>query len=70
MKNEVVNEGVKNFIKDYFCIYKECNMQHDANSSDDIFGTIVNAIELSDDLKKVFWNDNAIMNRFDSNIFE
>ena len=70
MKNEVVNEGVKNFIKDYFCIYKECNMQFDANSSDDIFGTIVNAIELSDDLKKVFWNDNAIMNRFDSNIFE
>ena len=45
-------------------------MQLDANSSDDIFGTIVNAVELSDDLKKVFWNDNAIMNRFDSNIFE
>lgn len=65
-----INEGVKDFIKDYLTIYGD-NIKLDTAFIDFMYGEMVNDnFALSDSLKNQFFFDNALIQRREMKIYE
>ena len=70
-KNKMaINEGVKQFIFDYITIAGKLNLEFDSEFADVYYGVCFGGnVEITDEIKKSFWNDNAMMNRIESELF-
>lgn len=67
---EEMFEGVKNFIKDYVDLTGGNEYDPDTSYTDKYYGLCFDgSMEYSDDVKKSFYNDNAMMNRIESQLF-
>ena len=65
-----INEGVKAFIKDYISCFGEYNLKPDTDFIDCFYGCCFDgSISYSDEVKRSFYNDNAMMNRIESQLF-
>lgn len=69
-----LNNGVKEFIRDYVEKFGLNNLEHkeaiDTAFVDKYYGVCMSdAIEFADVIKQSFWNDNAMMNRIESQMF-
>jgi len=65
-----INQGVKDFIEDYIKSFGEYTIELDIDFIDWFYGYCIGgALVLSEDVKKSFYNDNAMMNRLESMLF-
>ena len=77
MKNQVyfrekieINQGVKEFMKNYIEVFGKFDISLNTEFVEWFYGYCFSgAIEFSDTVKKSFYNDNGMMNRFESNLF-
>ena len=66
-----MNKGVKEFICDYIDLFYECEFGLDTEIVDSWYGVcFTGGIDLSGEIKRSYWNDNAFMHRFENNLFE
>ena len=69
-EKEEINEGVKQFIADYIDRFGRFGLRPDIEFIDKYYGSCFDgAMEFSDEVKKSFYNDNAMMNRIESSLF-
>ncbi len=69
-KKEKINEGVKQFISDYIDRFEKFKMKPDIEFIDKYYGSCFSeTMNFSDEVKKSFYNDNAMMNRIESSLF-
>lgn len=69
---EEINEGVKQFIADYIERFgrEDVSMMPNPGFGDRYYGSCFGGrLEFSDEVKKSFYNDNAMMNRLESSLF-
>lgn len=67
---EEIFKGVMEFIKDYTDIFSKYNLEADISFIDKYYGLCFNgSMEYSDKVKASFFNDNAMMNRLESQLF-
>ena len=67
---EEINEGVREFIKDYCVLFGPYNLTPDTEFADAYYGKCFDgSVDYSDDVKRSFYNDNAMMNRIESQLF-
>lgn len=67
---EEINRGVKEFIGDYWRLFGSFGLKQDAGFIDSLYGLCFGGgLTFADDVKKSFFNDNALMHRFDSMVF-
>lgn len=67
---EEINEGVRQFMADYMEKFGELGVKYDAEFADRYYGCFFGgAAVLSDEVKKSFYNDNAMMHRREANLF-
>lgn len=67
---EEINEGVKQFITDYIERFGEFEIEPDREFADKYYGSCFSGgVEFTDEVKRSFYNDNAMMNRIESNLF-
>jgi len=65
-----INEGVKQFMSDYIKIMGKINLELSPEFADVYYGVCFGGhLEIAEDVKKSFWNDNAMMNRIESELF-
>ena len=64
-----INAGVKKFINDYKNIVKDIDLKIDTQFVDKYYGMAMRTFRFSDEVKKSFYNDNAMMNRLESMLF-
>lgn len=65
-----MNEGVKQFIYDYWKIFGEFGISPNREFIDWYYGYCFSgALEFAEDVKQSFYNDNAMMNRIESSLF-
>ncbi len=65
-----MNQGVKQFISDYINWFGEFDIDLNLGFIDWLYGYFMGgAIEFSEEVKKSFYNDNAMMNRIESMLF-
>lgn len=65
-----MNQGVKQFICDYWKCFGEFSISPDCEFIDWYYGYCFSGgIEFAEDVKKSFYNDNAMMNRIESMLF-
>lgn len=69
-KKVEINQGVKYFIEDYIKYFGEYTIELDIDFIDWLYGYCIGgALVFSEDVKKSFYNDNAMMNRLESMLF-
>lgn len=69
-EKEEINEGVKQFIADYIDRFEKFGLRPDIEFIDKYYGSCFGGtMEFSDEVKKSFYNDNAMMNRIESSLF-
>ncbi|MCM1236779.1 MAG: hypothetical protein NC489_42425, partial [Ruminococcus flavefaciens] len=69
-EKEEINEGVKCFIADYAERFGGLAMVPDRAFADTYYGICFGGgMEFADEVKESFYNDNAMMNRIESNLF-
>lgn len=67
---EEMNQGVKQFIHDYWKVFGQVGFQPDLEFIDWYYGYCFGgAVEFSEGVKGSFYNDNAMMNRIESMLF-
>ena len=67
---EKINKGVKQFISDYIERFGEFGIEPDREFADRYYGLCFSgAVKFADEVKRSFYNDNAMMNRIESNLF-
>lgn len=67
---EEINRGVKQFICDYVTRFQEFAIGYDIKFVDWYYGFCFSgAIKFDDEIKRSFYNDNAMMNRIESMLF-
>lgn len=67
---EEINEGVKHFMSDYTERFGKTDIQVNIEIIDTYYGECFGgALEFTEEIKKSFYNDNAMMNRIESNLF-
>lgn len=67
---EEMNEGVKRFIADYIKRFGGLKMELNREFVDKYYGNCFSgALEFDDEVKRSFYNDNAMMNRIESMLF-
>lgn len=65
-----INEGVKAFISDYIERFGEFHIRPDREFADYYYGCCFGGgMAFADEVKKSFYNDNAMMNRIESSLF-
>lgn len=65
-----MNQGVKQFIYDYWKIFGEYVISPDCEFADRYYGCCFSgALNFAENVKQSFYNDNAMMNRIESNLF-
>lgn len=67
---EEMNEGVKQFIADYIERFGDLKTEPDREFADKYYGSCFSgALEFAEEVKRSFYNDNAMMNRIESSLF-
>lgn len=67
---EEINEGVKQFIADYINRFGDYEHKPEPEFADKYYGVCFGqGLEFDDEVKKSFYNDNAMMNRLESSLF-
>lgn len=67
---EEMNEGVKRFIADYMERFGDLKTEPDREFADEYYGCCFGgALEFAEEVKRSFYNDNAMMNRIESGLF-
>lgn len=65
-----INEGVKQFIADYINKFWDYEEKPESEFVDKYYGACFgHGLEFDDEVKKSFYNDNAMMNRLESSLF-
>ncbi|MDE7019193.1 MAG: HAD-IA family hydrolase [Lachnospiraceae bacterium] len=65
-----INQGVKQFIYDYWKAFGEFSISPNCEFIDWYYGYCFSgAVEFTEDIKRSFYNDNAMMNRIESMLF-
>lgn len=69
---EIINEGAKEFIHDYLTICKKAKIKK-ANCNplfvDELFGRMINSCKVSEDIKEIFYREDAFLRREEIKIF-
>ena len=69
-KKQEINKGVLAFIEDFSENFSDTNFDIDTMFVDQYYKTCFDgAISIDDEVKKTFFNDNAMMHRFEANLF-
>lgn len=69
-KKIAINEGVKQFIFDYIKVAGKAKPEINTEFADAYYGVCFGGgLEIAEEVKKSFWNDNAMMNRIESALF-
>lgn len=69
-EKEEMNEGVKQFIADYMERFGDFEIEPDREFVDKYYGSCFGgALEFAEEVKRSFYNDNAMMNRIESMLF-
>ncbi len=69
-RKEEINEGVKEYIRDWIRCFGKMNNHFDIPFIDNWYEVCFNgSIGYSDEVKSSFYNDNAMMNRLESGVF-
>lgn len=67
---EQINEGVKSYIREFITSFKDIDVKTDIDFVDEYYRMCFDGgFFFSDEVKISFYNDNAMMNRIESNIF-
>lgn len=70
LQKKEINQGVKHFLYDYIQKFWKYKLQPDIEFIDQYYGYCFSgALEFAEDIKKSFYNDNAMMNRMESMLF-
>ena len=65
-----INEGVKQFIADYINAFGTFKLSPDMEFIDRLYGDCFSGgVRFADEVKRSFYNDNAMMNRIESMVF-
>jgi len=65
-----INRGVKQFIHDYVKMTGDIKLQPDTEFIDQYYGLCFDkTLDYAENVKRSFWNDNAMMNRIESGLF-
>ena len=69
-ERETINHGVKGFIRDYVERFGEFRLRVNPMFVDRFYGYCMDgALEFAESVKRIFYNDNAMMNRIESMLF-
>lgn len=69
-ERETINRGVKQFMRDYVERFGEFRLHADPMFIDRLYGYCMGgALEFTENVKQIFYNDNAMMNRMESMLF-
>lgn len=67
---EEINKGVKQFMADYIDRFGDLETKPESEFIDQYYGVCFSGgLQFDDEVKKSFYNDNAMMNRFESSLF-
>lgn len=70
-ERETINRGVKQFISDYIKRFGEFRLEPNRAFVDQYYGWCMDGgLEFSEGIKQCFYNDNAMMNRIESALFD
>lgn len=70
-KREEINDGVCEFVRDFLILTQNSVLRINEKSIDLFFGEFMKGhVDLSQELKKIFYYDNAIVQRRESKVFE
>lgn len=65
-----INEGIKDFIGDFIQLFADYDIPLNTEFIDWYYGVCIGgALEISENVKRSFYNDNAMMNRIESMLF-
>lgn len=65
----LINAGVKKFVNSYKNIVKDIDLKIDTQFVDKYYGVAMRSFQFAEEVKKSFYNDNAMMNRLESMLF-